>query len=205
MKIFPVWAGGYASMCYLVTVDIQEHGVLIDPSASVSLVRSHVGDLPKIEAILLTHGHFDHMLTLAEWKKETGAPICVCAADAANLTNSTLNCNRLFFGTDGVYPPADRLLREGDTVSFGDETLSVLQTPGHTAGSCLFLGGDTLFTGDTLMAGGGYGRTDLPGSSPSALYDSLRRIFELPLSLRIYPGHGGDSTLANEKNFHFFK
>ena len=204
MKIFPIWAGAYASMCYLVTDDEREQGVLIDPSASVSLVRSHVGALPRIEALLLTHGHFDHMLTLAEWKRETDAPICICAADAANLTDSTLNCNRLFFGRDGVYPPADRLLHEGDTASFGDETLSVLQTPGHTAGSCLFLGKDVLFTGDTLMADGGYGRTDLPGGSPSALQDSLRRIFTLPPSLRIYPGHGGDSTLADEKRFHFF-
>ena len=70
--------------------------------------------------------------------------------------------------------------------------------------SCLFLGKDALFTGDTLMADGGYGRTDLPGSSPSALQDSLRRIFTLLPSLRIYPGHGGVSTLADEKRFHFF-
>ena len=205
MKIFPIWAGGYASMCYLVTDYSQRHGVLIDPSASVSLVRSHVGALPKIEALLLTHGHFDHMLTLTEWKRETGAPVCICAADAASLTDATLNCNLLFCGKDETYPPADRLLREGDTVSFGDETLTVIETPGHTAGSCLFQGADALFTGDTLMADGGFGRYDLPGGSPSALYDSLRRIFTLPSHLRIYPGHGGDSTLEDEKHFHSFQ
>lgn len=203
MKIFPFWAGGYASMCYLVTDDERAHGVLIDPSTTVSHIRAEMGCLPQVEALLLTHGHFDHMLTLAEWKAETGAPICVCEEDAAHLTNASLNCNRVFFGKDITYPPADRLLREGDTVSFGNESLSVIKSPGHTAGSCLYLGKDVLFTGDTLMAEGGYGRYDLPGGSAAALYDSLRKIFTLPLSLVIYPGHGGSSTLAEEKTFHF--
>ena len=203
MKVFPFYEGGYASMCYLVTDEDGSHGVLIDPSASVETVRSSVGGMPEIDALLLTHGHFDHMLTLSAWKEETGAPICICEEDAAHLTNATLNCNRLFFGTDITYPPADRLLREGDVIRFGDASLSVIKTPGHTAGCCLFLGDGVLFTGDTLMSEGGYGRYDLPGGSAAALYDSLRKIFTLPLSLRIYPGHGGSSTLEEEKMFHF--
>lgn len=203
MKIFPFWEGGYASMCYLVTDDSHRHAVLIDPSAAVSTVRAKLGDLPKIEHLLLTHGHFDHMLTLDEWKRETGAPVCICKEDAAHLTDATLNCNRIFFGKDVIYPSADRLLREGDVISFGDEALTVIKSPGHTAGSCLYKGDGVLFTGDTLMAEGGYGRYDLPGGSAADLYNSLKKIFTLPLSLTIYPGHGGSSTLADEKMFHF--
>lgn len=203
MKIFPFWEGGYASMCYLVTDDSRENGVLIDPSVSVHHARAELGALPHIHALLLTHGHFDHMLTLEEWKAETGAPICVTEEDAPHLTDAALNCNRVFFGKDIVYPPADRLLHEGDTVTFGEESLTVIKTPGHTAGSCLYKGENALFTGDTLMAEGGYGRYDLPGGSAAALYASLKKIFTLPLSLAIYPGHGGSSTLAEEKSFHF--
>ncbi|MBO5755669.1 MAG: MBL fold metallo-hydrolase [Clostridia bacterium] len=205
MKTFPVWEGGYASMCYLVTDDKHECGVLIDPSVSLAAVRGVIGELPKIEALLLTHGHFDHMLALSDWKEETGAPVCICAEDAAHLTNASLNCHSLFFGTDAIYPSADRILREGDEILFGDEKLTVIQTPGHTAGSCLYYGKDVLFTGDTIMAEGGFGRYDLPGGSPSDLYRSLRKIFTLPLSLRIYPGHGRDSTLSDEIHFHSFK
>jgi glyoxylase-like metal-dependent hydrolase (beta-lactamase superfamily II) len=187
----------------MVTDDEKAHAVLIDPSASVSTVRATFGALPKVEYLLLTHGHFDHMLTLDEWKRETGAPICVCAEDAAALTDATLNCNRVFFGKDITYPPADRLLRDGAVLSFGSASLRVMQTPGHTPGSCLYIGETDIFTGDTLMAEGGYGRCDLPGGSSSALYASLRKIFTLPLSYRIHPGHGGSSTLAEEKCFYF--
>ncbi len=190
-------------MCYMVTDSEKKHAVLIDPSASVGTVRAFFGALPKIEYLLLTHGHFDHMLSLAEWKAETGAPICICEEDAANLTDASLNCNRLFFGKDITYPPADRVLREGEEITFGDACLRVMKTPGHTAGSCLYIGDEDIFTGDTLMAEGGYGRYDLPSGSAAALFASLRKIFTLSPTYKIYPGHGGSSTLEEEKPFHF--
>jgi len=202
MRVYSFFDGGYASMSYLVTDDGGACGVLIDPSVSVARVRAQCGTLPDICAILLTHGHFDHILHLDEWREETGAPVCVCRADAAMLTNARLSCFYSFLGQDITFAPADRLLEDGDVIRFGKESLTVMLTPGHTAGSCVYVGTDVMFTGDTIFAGGGYGRTDLPSGSESDLRESIRAIFARGFSYRIYPGHGSDSTLNDEKYYH---
>lgn len=202
MKVKAFYGGGFAAVSYLVTDGTGEHAVLIDPAVSYEEVMMRVVPMPKITALLLTHGHFDHMLTLAAWKEKTGADICVTREDAPALTDAYLNCNRIFFGTDEIYPPADRLLDEGDVVSFGDASLTVVKTPGHTPGSCAFLGDGAIFTGDTMMSDGAYGRYDLPGGSAEALYASLLRLASLKEEYDLYPGHGRESTLKEEKNYY---
>ena len=202
MQVKAFYGGGYAAVSYLVTDDTGEEGVLIDPAISYVEVMMHTPSMPHVAALLLTHGHFDHMLTLSEWKAKTGAPICVTREDAPALTNALLNCSRMFFGTDDVYPPADRLLEEGDVISFGNDALTVLKTPGHTAGSCVFLGKHDIFTGDTMMSDGAYGRYDLPGGSAEALYASLLRLASLEGEYALHPGHGRESTLKEEKNYY---
>ena len=159
--------------------------------------------MPRISAILLTHGHFDHILSLDEWREKTGAPVCMSREDASMLLNPDLSCYRMFFGTDTVHRAADRILEEGDTVSFGKESLRVVKVPGHTAGSLLFEGDGVLFTGDTVFAYGGYGRYDLPSGSAQHLWQSIHRIFsEFPPTHRIYPGHGSSSSLEEERPYH---
>ena len=202
MKVKSFYGGGFAAVSYLVTDDQEGCGVIIDPAISYEAVLAEVHSMPKICAILLTHGHFDHMLFLADWKEKTGAPIAVSREDASALTDPELNGNRLFFGTDTTYPAADVLLSEGDKITFGGETLSVMHTPGHTRGSCVYFGDGVLFTGDTMMADGAYGRYDLPGGSVTALRDSLLRIAALTGDYTLYPGHGGKSTLNDEKNYY---
>lgn len=202
MQVKAFYAGGFAAVSYLVTDDTGDVAVLIDPAVSYAEVMVKTVPMPKIAALLLTHGHFDHMLSLAEWKEKTGAPICVTREDAPALTDAYLNCNRMFFGTDGTYPPADRLLDEGDTIPVGTELLTVMKTPGHTPGSCVFVGKEDIFTGDTMMTEGAYGRYDLPGGSAEALYKSLLRIASLSGDYRLYPGHGREGTLKEEKNYY---
>lgn len=202
MQIKTFYDGGFAAVSYLVTDDAGEYGVLIDPAVPYETVMMRTLPMPKITALLLTHGHFDHMLTLAAWKEKTGAPICIAKEDARALGDATLNCNRFFFGKDITYPPADRTLAEGDEIRFGNEVLRVLMTPGHTVGSCVYLGDRAIFTGDTMMADGGYGRYDLPGGSATALYESLTRIASLDGDYALYPGHGRATTLKEEKNYY---
>lgn len=202
MQVTAYFDGGFASVSYLVTDDARTSSVLVDPSVSYASVLSRTQDLPPITALLLTHGHFDHMLALSEWKEKTGAPICITREDAPALTDGYLNCSRVFFGKDEFYPTADRLLDEGDVIPVGQETLTVWKTPGHTPGSCLFVGGGILLTGDTIMADGGYGRYDLPGGSARELYASLSRIAHTEGDYLLYPGHGRSTTLQEEKNYY---
>ena len=202
MQVKTFYAGGFAAVSYLVTDDAGKYGVLIDPAVPYETVMMQTVPMPHIVALLLTHGHFDHMLTLAVWKEKTGAPICITQEDAPALGDAYLNCNRYFFDKEITYPLADRLLTEKDEIVFGDERLSVMLTPGHTAGSCVYVGDGVLFTGDTMMADGGYGRYDLPGGSPTALYASLAKIAAMQGDFVLYPGHGRASALKEEKNFY---
>ncbi len=202
MKVKAFYGGGFAAVSYLVTDDTGKEGVIIDPAIPYEAVVAGVPQMPHICAILLTHGHFDHMLSLADWRAKTGAPIAVTREDAPALTDPDLNGNRLFFGTDTVYPAADLLLSEGQEILFGNERLTVMKTPGHTRGSCVYLGNGVIFTGDTMMSDGAYGRYDLPGGSASALRESLLRLATLDGDYTLYPGHGRESTLNEEKIYY---
>ena len=204
MKVYTLAVGGMASLCYLAVSDEEDEAVVIDPSVPPEAILARGQMLPPVSAILLTHAHFDHLLALEQWKKKTGAPIMIAAPDAPALTDPERNCTRYFFGEEGVYPSADRLLNEGDRISLGKELLTVMVTPGHTPGSAVFMGEGILFTGDTLMSDGGFGRYDLPGGSASELRASLSRIFALTGAFRVYPGHGRESTLCEERAYHSF-
>lgn len=202
MQVKSFFDGGFAAVSYLAYDEAALEGVIVDPAVSYITVASAVHPMPHVTAILLTHGHFDHMLTLAEWKERTGAPILITLEDAPALTDATLNCNRMFFGTDATYPRADRRLCDGDRITFGRETLTVMKTPGHTPGSCLFVGDGVIFTGDTIMADSAFGRYDLPGGSASELFASLSRIARMEGDYVLYPGHGRATTLKEEKNYY---
>ncbi|MBO7292940.1 MAG: MBL fold metallo-hydrolase [Clostridia bacterium] len=202
MKVTVLHDGSYASNCYLVTDDSGGAAVLIDPSVSPSYALRRVGALPRIDTILLTHGHFDHMLALAEWRELTGAPVAIAAEDAAALSDPYLSCYRTFLGQETTFAPPERLLAAGDTVAVGKEMLTVLSTPGHTPGSLTFDSGNLLFTGDTLFAGGGNGRSDLPGGNGDHLVASLRKLLLLPGERRLLAGHGIAGRLSEEKK-HF--
>jgi glyoxylase-like metal-dependent hydrolase (beta-lactamase superfamily II) len=203
MQIHSFFSGGYAGVCYLVTDDGGENAVLIDPAAPYALVTAKYGVLPYIHAILLTHGHFDHVLYLDEWREKTGAPVMIHREDAPMLGDPSLSCYQQFLGENTVHAPAEKLLSDGERIFFGEDSLCVMHTPGHTPGSSVYVGDGVMLTGDTLFANGGYGRFDLPGGSGKTLAESLGTLFSLPKNYRIYPGHGGPSDLYREKDFHF--
>ena len=199
MEIILVPGRAYASNCYLIYDPTTGAGAVVDPSADVgdSLDTATRFDVT-VGKILLTHGHFDHILNLKPLREATGAPVYVHADDAACLTDARRSEFLSFLGRNVTFAPAEHLLRDGDTVPVGSETVTVLHTPGHTPGSVVYAFGSTLLTGDTLFAGS-VGRTDLLGGDAESLDKSLTRLLSFPNETVIYPGHGGKSTIYQEK------
>jgi len=137
----------------------------------------------EVKYIINTHGHSDHIGGNRVLKEFTKAPILIHELDAPVLSN----------------PPADRKLHEGDLIEIGKTKLRVIHTPGHSKGSIILLGADSVFSGDTLFAGS-IGRYDLPGGSLEEIVDSLKnKLLALPDHLKVYPGHGPVSTIGEER------
>ena len=177
--------GELATCCYIVWEDGAEGCVIIDPGAEAERIRQAC-EGRKIEAILLTHGHFDHIGGVRELARE-GAEILIHREDAPMLTSPELNASWLV-GDAVTAPQATRTVREGERITYAGVTFTVLHTPGHTPGGVCYQTGQWLFTGDTLFQGG-YGRTDLPGGSMQQLADSLRRLYPMARQFEIFPGH----------------
>ena len=189
--------GELATNCYIVGSETTKEGMIIDPADEASQILKSVkaADL-KVKYIVLTHGHPDHFAALAELKKATGAQVLVHREDAEILELPPM----VFFGaTFPQPPPADRQLEDGETIELGDLKLRVIHTPGHTPGGICLLANNVLFSGDTLF-NNGIGRYDLPGGNLEKLMDSLhRRVLTLPEKTVVYPGHGPETTIGEEK------
>ena len=177
--------GELSTCCYIVWDDSADGCIVIDPGAEPERIRAAC-DGRRIEAILLTHGHFDHIGGVAELAKH-GAEIVIHRADAPMLQSAELNVSWLA-GMHVTAPEATRTVREGDVITYAGVTFTVLHTPGHTPGCVCYQAGAWLFTGDTLFHFG-YGRTDLPGGSMHQLAESLRRLQPLAQQYEIFPGH----------------
>ena len=148
--------------------------------------------------IFLTHGHFDHSQGVKALKDRFGAKVCVHREDNVMLTQPGKSAAAFYYRGDlSSYPvlSADVLLEEGDKITVGDMTFSVLHTPGHTPGSVCFQWENVLFCGDTVFASG-YGRYDLWGGDKEALSASISRISSLHEDLKLCPGHGNTTTLS---------
>ena len=200
MNVCPLTLGPLATNCYLVSQAGCAQALLIDaagdPDDIVAEARSRKLE---IALIVLTHGHVDHTEAAAGVKRRTAARLAIHELDAPMLSDALLSGAASFgFAQAGV--AADRMLKEGDTISLEgtDLSLTVLHTPGHTPGSICLLGEQALFSGDCLFAGG-IGRTDLPGGDDGAMMASLRRLAALEPGLAVYPGHGPTTTMSEER------
>lgn len=194
MQIFPLSPGGYAANCYFVAEG--SIAVLIDATATPAAVeRAQLESGAHLAAILCTHGHFDHLLAAKQLKSAFGVPLYLHERDALCPGDAIRNASAAF-GTPMTFPPADRLLSDKKELRFRSLSFRVLHTPGHTAGSVVYLTGNAAFTGDTLFANG-FGRTDLSGGDFTALRHSLEMLAKLPQDMEIYPGHGGTARLAD--------
>lgn len=201
MNIERLVLGALDTNCFLVADDADGPLVVVDPAAEADQLLAAI-DSRSVEAVVLTHGHFDHLGAAREVLAATGAPLLVHEADAAAIMTPE-GSGGAVFGFDYASPAADRLLHDGDEVVAGELRLTVLHTPGHTPGSVCLLGGGHLFAGDTLFAGG-VGRTDFPGGDSAALRRSVVRLSRLPDETRVHCGHGPDTSIGRERRLNPF-
>lgn len=192
-----VTSSAYGSECYLLCD--SGHAFVVDPSASASaILREAAARGCTLDGILLTHGHFDHIMAVDTLRlAQPGLPVYIHEKDAPMLTDSEKNAFAFFFGADRHYAPADKLLHEGDVLTLGTTQITVLHTPGHSPGSVCYLdeADGILISGDTLFADN-IGRWDLWEGDYDTLRRSLGRLNELDHTLTIYPGHGEGARLG---------
>lgn len=194
MRIQRLPVGSLGTNAYLVYDEERTDAVVIDPGAEAGEIKRALQGRT-IAAILLTHGHFDHISAVDALRE--GAFVAIHELDAPMLTSEQNNLSTML-GRGFAVKAADRLLKEGDVVEAAGLSFEVLHTPGHTPGSVCYCCGSVLFSGDTLFCGG-YGRYDLPGGDWDALSQSLRHVLALSGVDRVCPGHNEETTLEQEQ------
>ena len=190
LKVHVLTLGAYQVNCYIIHDEKSPSCCVIDPGYEAETIVDKLSQLGlTLEAILLTHGHFDHVGAVRDLAADTGCQVWLCADDLALPTN--LTAGPLCY---------TNTYAEGTTLHLAGLDISVLQTPGHTPGSVCLMTENTLFSGDTLFAGS-CGRTDLPGGSWEQMRSSLKRLSEIEANLWVLPGHGESTMLESEKKY----
>lgn len=198
LQIHTLPLGDYQTNCYIVWDDAGTSCAVIDPGYDAQTVLNTTARFGlTIDAIFLTHGHFDHVGAVKDLVNATGCRLWMSQSDWSQKRNPV---------TAYLYPIANsdftevQFCEDGEAISAGGLVFTVMATAGHTAGSVCYLCGDAMFSGDTLFAGS-CGRTDLPGGSWATIQESLHRLAALEKDYQVYPGHGESTTLAQEKRY----
>jgi len=197
LKVKKIISGQIEVNCYVVYDGDSKKSVVIDPGEDGDKVIKEIkagGFIP--EMLINTHGHYDHMLSDILVQKEFNIPLAAYEDEADMIKDPLKNASALFV-PGGVSGNPEILFSDGEEVRLSFATFKVLHTPGHTPGGMCLVFDGFVMTGDTLFAGT-IGRTDLPGGSYEDIMRSLSKLKKLPPETIVYPGHGSQTTIANE-------
>lgn len=202
MNIEKLVVGQLQSNCYLVWNENSREAIIIDPADDGDYIIQKIQDFQlKPKFIIATHGHFDHILAATELKLAFKIPFLINKKDLF-LLKRMQSSTRYWFRVELVDPPpeVDKFFKEGDQIEFGQEKLKVIETPGHSPGgvSLYNRGEKVLFSGDTLFKQG-IGRYDFSYASKEDLFKSIKKLLKLPEETVVYPGHGPETTIGEEK------
>ena len=203
MQVDKIVVGSLQTNCFLVW-DEEKHAAVIDPGDQFPVIDQVIqkhGLLPK--AVLLTHGHFDHIGAVNPLVKDYGVKVYAHEAEKELLTLAPEEYYELVGMGRCFQVPVDCYLKDGEKVTVGGMEFTCLHTPGHTKGSCVYLCGTAMFSGDTLFCGT-VGRTDFYGGNMQQMLASGKRLAALSGDYHVYCGHGPDTTLQNERETNFY-
>lgn len=197
--------GSVSTNCYLLKNKQTGEVLIIDPADNSEVISSKIKEMQaEPVAILLTHGHYDHILAVEDIRKKYQIPVYACEKEAGTLLDPSINLSG--YGNRVCSLKADILLTDLQVFDVAGFSVQMIHTPGHTEGSCCYYLKDEeiLFSGDTLFYGS-VGRTDFPGSSTAKIVESLHRLTDsLPEETEVYPGHEMSTTIGYEKRYNPF-
>lgn len=189
-----------ATNCCYLTDEATGKSAVTDPGdKSQKLIEQIEKDGGKLEYILLTHGHYDHISYAKQLAEKFGAKIVTGDKNNEFLSKPELNLST-YHGNPLPAFSADILLKDGDTLMLGDTEIKYITTPGHTSGCGVYIFDDTMISGDTLFCES-YGRTDLPTGNDENMILSLKKLKELDGDYKVIPGHGELTTLEHERKY----
>lgn len=199
MIIKELAVGPIQANCYILGCEETKAAAVIDPGDDADRILMTLAESAlTVSCIINTHGHFDHVGANSRLKEVTGADIMIHELDASMLSELSASAGAMGLRVDDS-PPADRILVDGETITFGNITMTVLHTPGHTLGGISIYTDGHVFVGDTLFAGS-VGRTDFPGGDFETLKASVKdKLYVLDDDVVVYPGHMGRTTIGREK------
>lgn len=206
MKTEKFVLGPVGTNCYIVRNEESGECFLVDPAACPPELSGHIRrEGLTVKAVLLTHGHFDHIMGLDGFLKEFPVPVYAYETEKALLEDAELNASLSMLGKAYTFSGAE-YLKDAQSLEIAGMTIQVLHTPGHTAGCCCYYleKENALFSGDTLFCAS-VGRTDLPTGDGAQIVRSIReKLFVLPDETKVYPGHMEETTIGYEKKYNPF-
>lgn len=206
MKIDRFVIGPVGTNCYIVRNDDTDECFVTDPAACPPELVGHIRrEGLNVKAVLLTHGHFDHIMGLDDFLKEFPVPVYAFSEEKPLLESAELNSSLGMFGRPYTFSGAE-YVSDGQILHIAGFEIRVIHTPGHTAGGCCYYipAENVLISGDTLFRAS-VGRTDLPTGSMGDLVRSVReKLFVLPEETKVYPGHMEETTIGYEKKYNPF-